>query len=813
MLLVWQVQAQNGSIIGQVLYQKEDSVLRVSYANLLLQRPNGSRVSGTIADEQGKFEFHNVPAGTFGLVVQAVGFEKLTLANVTISAEKPTLTLNEITLRESSTQLKEVTIVGQKEEVEYDVDRKIFNVGDNPAYAGGSAVEVLQNIPSMTVDIDGTISMRGNNKITVLIDGKPAGLAGSSRQAILEQIPANMIEKIEVISNPSSRYDADGSGGVINIITKKNKYVGYNGTVSANVGTGEKYNMTGNLNFRNKNWNFFGSTDWRNQRFGQIQTIERLSNSTDRTGKVTQYQLLQQSDGFGRTENTTSRIGTDWFMSPKQTMSFSLTFRDQQPTNLDQRSSRTLNLTLPDTPPRLFTRTANRLNQALGKDWVIGYQHTYDNPKKKWTIDAVFTTNTGHDGYDFVQRDYLNTFDTPSTANPRLEQSLNIDQNYALTLQTDVDNSLGKKKKGKIEYGAKATIRQNDTDYSFLTYNYTTAQYLRNEKRSNHFIYDEHVYAGYLSMAHPFKKWSVQAGIRTELTQIGINQQTQQIRKDTSYLTLFPSLFVSRPLGKGHRVQLSVSRRINRPAYTALNPFVNYSDSLNLQTGNPYLKPELVNAYEAGYNYLHKKGFSINGTLFYRQTVNSVVRTRQLLVDNITISNWQNLGSNNSYGLELVVVQPLTKWWKINGNWSFFKVDLVSQNQEGAFIRSRNSWTARLNSQMQFGKKAGLQLSGNYRSPIVTVQGSVEAVYSVDMGFRLTVLNNKGTINLRVTDVFNTQKTTSLTEGLGFTSHAYTDRETRVLYLIVSYRFNKKLETRAERRERKRVNEERAGEN
>lgn len=768
---------------------------------------------GGVADENGRFELHKVPFGKFSLLFQSVGFESLTLENIEISTEKPQLTFNDILLRESANQLKEVTVRGQKDEVEYDLDRKVFNVGDNPAYAGASAIEVLQNIPSMTVDLDGTVSMRGNSKITILIDGKPSGMAGSSRQAILEQIPANMIERIEVVSNPSSRYDADGSGGVINIITKKNKYVGYNGSLSANMGSGQKYNLTGSVNFRNKKWNFFGNTDWRNQRFYQIQTIDRQSITTNSSGNDQQYQLLQNSEGNNRTINQTSRVGADWFLSPKQTFSFSVTFRNQQPTSLDERFSRTLNVTFPDLPTRLFTRKAERANETTGNDWVFGYQRTYDNPKKKWTIDAVYSTNVGNDGFRFAQQDFLNDFSTPTVVNPRLEQSRNLDRNYALTLQTDVDNSLGKAKKGKIEYGVKAMIRQNDTDYSFLSYNYTSAEYLRNAKRSNHFVYDERVYASYLSVGHPLKKWNILVGVRAELTSIGIDQQTQQIKKDTTYFTLFPSLFIGRPLGKGHRMQVSFSRRINRPAYTALNPFVNYSDSLNLQTGNPYLKPELVNAYEMGYIYQNKKGFSFNGTLFYRQTVNSVVRTRQLLAENITLTNWQNLGSNNSYGIELVAVQPINKWWKLNGNLSFFKVDLVNQNKEGAFVRSRNSWTARLNSQMQLWKNAGIQLTANYRSPIVTAQGMIGEVYSVDMGMRTPVLKGKGTVNVRVTDIFNTQKTNSITEGLGFTSQAYTNRETRVFYLILSYRFNKKLETRAERRERKRINEERAGEN
>lgn len=802
--------AQTGSVLGRVSYQKEDSLLRVAFANILLKNASGNVIGGVVADDQGQFEVTNLPFGVFSLRIQSVGFEPLLIQNLSLSSNTPTLNLAELLLQESATALKEVTVTARKDEIEYDLDRKVFNVGDNPAYAGGSAVEVLQNVPSVNVSLDGSISLRGNSNLTVLVDGRPAA---GSRQSVLEQIPANMIERIEFITSPSARYDADGSGGVINIITKKNKFVGYNGTLSSNLGTGNKYNLSANLNYRNKKLNWVANTDWRSQLFGQRQSVERNSTVTDRSGKITNYLLQQGSTGYTRTRNTTSKIGGDWYATPKQTLSWGLTARQQAPLSLDERLSSTYNLGLPGSAARLFGRNTERTNALDGYDWTVGYQRIYDNPKKKWTADGVLTIQNGHDAFGFLQRDYLGDFQTPSLFNPRLERSDNLDRSYVLTLQTDVDNSLGKKRKGKIEYGAKATLRHNDTDYAFLFYQYATSAYLRNEKRSNRFVYDEQVYAAYLSAAHPWKKWNVQAGLRAEWTGIGINQRTQRIERDTAYFTLFPNLLISRSLKKGHRAQINFARRINRPSYTALNPFINYSDSLNLQTGNPYLKPELVNAYELGYSYNHKEGFSLNSTLFYRQTLNSVVRTRQLLADNITQTTWQNLGSNSAYGLELVLVQPLAKWWKLNGNWSVFRVDLLSQTREGTFVRSRNSWTARLNSQMQFSKKVGLQLSGNYRSGIVTVQGTVAAIYSIDVGLRASILKNKGTLSLRLTDVMDTQKNRSLTEGLGFSTNSYTNRETRVAYVVLSYRFNKKLEPRAERRERKRINEERAGEN
>lgn len=803
-------QAQVVNLTGRVLYQKEDSVLAIPFASVSLQEENGHVLAGMLTDTDGNFIFpFKQLEKAHQLTIQSVGFEPLRLKMTKLPNLTTRNSLGDLILMESAQQLKEITVRAQKDEAEYDLDKKVFNVGDNPAYTGASAIDVLQNVPSMTVDLDGTISMRGSNKITVLIDGKPAGLSGSSRQSILEQIPASMIERIEVISNPSSRYDADGSGGVINIITKKNKFAGYNGSLSANVGTNDKYNVSASANLRIKKWNYYTNADWRDQLYDSEQTIERLSVSSSTSQK---YLLSQRSEGYQRTRNQNIRLGTDWYITDKQTLSFSVNERGQQPFNFDSRYSITQNLTLLDAPSRLFTRTSERDFTVTGRDWVLGYQKNYADPKKKWTVDVTYSTNRGNDAFQFTQRDFITNFETPSLTNPRLEQSTNADNNTALTIQTDVDLSLGKAKKGRIEYGVKAIIRENDTDYSFFGYQYATQEYLRNVARSNHFIYNEKVLAGYLSLAHPYKKWNWQTGLRAEYTAISINQKTQQVQKDTSYLTLFPSFLIGRPLAKGHRIQASFSRRINRPAYTVLNPFVNYSDSLNLQTGNPYLKPELINAYEIGYSLQKKSGFSLNGTLFYRQTVNSVVRTRQLIGDNITLNTWLNLGSNNSYGLELVAVQPVTKWWKVNANWSIFKVDLVSQNSQGVFVRSQNSWTARLNSQFMLWKDGGIQLMANYRSSIVTPQGRLGEVYSVDVSFRKTILKKKATLTFRVSDLFNTQKFNSLTEGLGFSSSSYNNRETRVAFVGLTYRFNKKITTRLERRERKKINEERAGE-
>jgi outer membrane receptor protein involved in Fe transport len=364
---------------------------------------------------------------------------------------------------------------------------------------------------------------------------------------------------------------------------------------------------------------------------------------------------------------------------------------------------------------------------------------------------------------------------------------------------------------GKLESGLRASLREFDNDFSYSVFDRISNSFKKDIRRSNHFAYDENVYAGYLNYGQKWNKWSFLTGLRAEHTNIIINQKTGVIPLSRNYLNLFPSIFLNRQINKQQQLQLSFSKRINRPSYKALNPFVNTNDLLNLVTGNPYLQPENVNSFELTHLY-YKKDFSLNSTFFYRNIQNSVARVRQIIGGDTTLTTFQNLSQNKSFGIELIASYRLAKWLRTNGNVSVFQSDIQGKTQIGEFNRNNISLTARLNFQIKMGNNLAIQFSNNYRSPLLTPQGKVSTIYTADLGAKYDALKGKLSINLKVNDIFNTQEQTIFTDGLGFNAINFKKNETQYIMLGIQYRLNKKLKSPAEQRERKKVNEEQAGE-
>ncbi len=798
-----EVSIESGKITGRVISIQNDKEQALEFASVSVFKGKDSTkaINGGLTDTKGVFEINDLPFGSYRIVIQSVGFKKWKSDKVKLQSSEENL--GKILVQMSSQTLAEVTVSEQKQEMTMSLDKKIFNVGANLTTVGGTALDVLQNVPSIIVNPDGEIQMRGSGNLLILIDGRPSGITTSNRQSALEMLPADVIESVEIISNPSSKYQADGTSGIINIVTKKSKNAGYNLRANLNVGTREKYNGNLSMNLRRGRWNVFGDYNFRDFKRLNAQTLFREQNS--KNGKS---EINQNSDEINRDNNQNIKLGFDFFITKRAAISGFALRRLAKDNNEENRYSTT---TYPTTlsEPRLYRRNGIKNGGDFGLDFFLGYKQKFDKVGQELTIDFTHISNNGFDDNDFVQDYFYREFSTPASFIPRrIEQSRANNKNATGILQTDYVLPLNEK--STFETGLRGSIREFDNDFTYAIFDKTSNSFKNDIRRSNHFVYKENVYAGYANFGYKWNKWSLLTGIRAEYTDLTIDQQTTSILRNNNYLNLFPSLFLSNQLNKQQQLQLNFSRRINRPSYKALNPFVNTNDLLNLTTGNPYLLPENVNAFELTHLYT-KKDFSLNSTLFYRNISNSVARVRQLIGGDTTLTTFQNLSQNNSFGIELIASHRLAKWLRTNGNVSIFQSDIQGQTSAGEFSRNNVSLTARVNFQIKVTKNLAIQFSTNYRSPLLTPQGKVSTIYTSDLGAKYDALKGKLSVNLRINDIFNTQEQTIFTDGLGFNSVNFKKNETRFMMLGVQYRLYKKLKNPTEQRERKKVNEEQAG--
>jgi outer membrane receptor protein involved in Fe transport len=787
-------QSTAGEISGRLLHEQDGQRKPVEFASVALFRTSdSSAVAGVISDEKGYFSITGIPDGTFYMLIQSLGFTTLRRENIIISPDAPQIQLGNIMLNETARQLAEVNVTGQKGLVEYSLDRKIINVDRLPATLGGSALDIMQNVPSVTVDMDGNLSLRGSENVIILVDGKPSGLTGLDRQAVLEQIPASSIESIEVITNPSSKYDADGAAGILNIILKKEKANGFNGSAQLNVGTRDKYNASINLNNRiNGKLNLYTSYNLREQRRFNYRIMDRENFLNPEL----RY-LEQRSDGISRDLNNNLRFGFDWDATSKFALSGSILYRPEYDRDRDQAIYNNFNINRQLT--QRIVRSNDEEEKGGGFDYQLGIRKKFSKPKRLLTVDATLATSTSTQVALFNQ----STFGADGLpSDPALQQRNTRDNNNRVAvMQADFLEPL--QNNGKFETGLKYTNRFLDGDFLFENRIGDAMFWQIDERLTNQFIYDEHTSAGYANYGTEMKKWSYQVGMRLEHTTLNTEQRTTGQTSQQNYTYLFPSAFLNYDISKAQKMQLNYTRRINRPWVRALNPFVDLSDPLNISFGNPNLRPELINAYELSHLW-YGKSTSLTSTAFYRASTDDITRYRTLRADGVTEQTYLNLARSYSYGLEMVVNQDIARWWKANGNFSYFIRTILSNPEVPNVLSQTNqSWTARVNNSFTFAKGFDGQLSVNYRSPFIIPQGEIMGFFNVDFGMKKDVLNGRGSINLRVSDIFNTLQFRIRTFGEGFESNMIGKRETRIGFIGFTYRFGKQVKQLQREREQR----------
>jgi outer membrane receptor protein involved in Fe transport len=635
----------------------------------------------------------------------------------------------------------------------------------------------MQNIPSVSVDADGNVSLRGSDNITILVDGKPTGLAEISSGDLLQQIPASSIESVEIITNPSVRYDPEGTSGIINIVLKKRSLQGMNGMVSFTAGTGDRYNTSVNLNYRKDKFNVFAGYDNRLGRFNSTGVTERNTFNSEVSTLLLQNQTMVNKRNM---HNLNS--GIDYMLNDFNTLSFNFQMRRMSFGNEGDNRSYTFDQDF-DTL-RNFNRFSESERNIRSNNYTISYKRTFPVKGKELTADFIVNDNKMSGLQDIVQAEFNSGF---NPSQPSLQQSSSNNTNMMYVAQANFATPFGNG--SRIETGFKSTIKNLTMRNDLSDYNYDSIRWILNSSGINNFDYFEQIHAVYGIYSSTYKKLKYQAGLRAEqlISESEIIQANDKF--DLSYLSLFPSVHVVYELTKTQQMSVSYSRRIRRPDNRQLNPYVDYSDSLNIRYGNPKLQPEFVNSYELGWSNFWGKN-SVNATLFYRQTIGVINHITRLEAEGVTSTTYENLNNGKSYGVELIGNREFAKWMKSNLNVSFFRSEIDGSESLGIEGSESYEWMAKLNLNFPIRKDLNLSIAGNYNSPRVMAQGKMEEVYFADVAVRYDFMKNKASLSFRVSDVFDSRRFVGETWGEGFNIKTDRKRDSRVAYLGFSYRIN-----------------------
>ncbi len=747
------------------------------YATIsLFQLPDSLLVDGAISDEDGQFSLNPKPASYFAKV-ESLGFEHFFIEEFEV--KKAPLDLGNIRLKAAAEQLEEVVVQAEKSTMQMSLDKKVFNVGKDLANAGGNAAELLSNIPSIQVDVEGNVSLRGSGNVRILIDGKPSGLVSLNGAAGLQQLQGSLVERVEIITNPSARYEAEGVGGIINIILKKEQRNGFNGSIDLIAGYPANHGLALNVNYRHDKLNFFinyGITRRTSPGDGSI--YQRNFSGDTLFG----YNQTRESNQIVFAQN--ARAGLDFYINPKNVLTAAYSLRrtdgdrSVDMTYYDFANSET-NIT------NIFTRRQAEFEREPYSEYSLTYKKTFDKKGQEFIAEARVLDYWEESDQDYTEQFYDTDFN-PSGEPDRLQYSYNYESERQYLLQADYVQPISKE--GKIEGGLRTTLRDMDNDF-----------YLQ-EQRSNgtwetlpgfddRFLYLENIHAAYGIYGNKKGSFSYQIGLRGEMTGISTELVEAQQKNARDYANLFPSAHLTYDLPKENAMQVSYSRRIRRPRYNDLSPFITYSDERNYWSGNPDLNPEFTDAYELGHIKYFEQG-NLSSSIYYRHTKGKIERIRRVDNEGIAATRPENLSTEDAFGLEFTTAYNPAKWWKLDGNFNFFRSITDGGNLNADFQADTYSWFARLTSRFSFWKNTDLQLRGQYEAKQQTTQGYRKPMAYLDVALSRDILKNNATITLNVSDVFNTRRHRHVTEGTTFYTYNDGQWRRRQINLTFSYRLH-----------------------
>jgi outer membrane receptor for ferrienterochelin and colicins len=779
-------------VTGKVLEKVTKQPLE--YATISITASNDTKViAGGITNPKGEFDI-SVSPGIYDIKIEFISFKAIELKLKNISADTD---LGVINLSEDAAQLNEVVVRAEKSTVEIKLDKKVYNVGQDMMVKGGTVSDVLDNVPSVSVDTEGNVSLRGSDNIRILIDGRPSNAINVAEA--LRQLPADAIDKVEVITNPSARYDAEGGSGLINIILKKGKNQGLNGTFIASTGIPETYGLSANLNYKTEKLNYFTTAGY-NYRTNEG---EGLTNTKYFNTDGSPKRYLDETRDTKRTrDGFNGRAGIEWSITPTTFWTNAINY--QKNTGEDRDLINYYNYDANRVPTSTSFRLNNGYSGGENVEYTSNLIKNFNDKGHKLTADLSISRNTD-DSNSVI------------TASPNLNTTLNNQVQKQIQLQADYVLPLGKG--SQFEAGYKGSFGDLNNQYLI------TDQGVKDEDLSNTLEYKENINALYTSYGFKVNKCSYLFGLRWEDTNIEVNLLDNNNFNTKNYNNLFPSAFISYEISDKSNVTASYSKRLSRPRGRFMNPAVNYASNINIFQGNPDLNPSLTDKYDVGYlKRWDKVTFSTSAYFEDTKDVFSFVRfpTGDVVtpdgnvvtpapgetIDGIPVikSTPINLGKEQKFGFEFTFNYTPFKWWRLNSNFNFYNVKTTGENSytdnKGELVvqnldNQANTWFARISSKVTLPYKIDWQLSGNYNGEQKTAQGKNLGQFGLNTAFSKDVLKDKGTIAFNISDVFNSRKMKSDTNFFDdsnvLTQSSYNEFQfrKRQFNLSFTYRFNK----------------------
>ncbi len=755
---------------------------------VLINSTTKANVKITQTDINGVFTMSDIPAGTFTFKISYVGYQTMVRDNVVITSATGTLNFGEIKMNTAKGNvLSEVTVTGQKAAMQMGIDKKVFSVDQSLVSEGGSATDLLQNVPSVQTDIDGNVSLRGSTGVKVLIDGKPSLIAGGNVAQILQSIPASSIETVELITNPSSKYDAEGQSGIINIVLKKNTKLGFNGSAALTAGNRDNYNANTNLSFQNSKVNLYGNYSYRygNRLGGGYQDISYFNTPSSIAFANQNTRSLSLDKGHN------AKAGIDYYLTQKSVISLSGGFNIRDNNRDDQISINQLNNAL--NPVSLSNRNNKNDGSGNSYDLNLDFSHKFKKPKEEITFNFGYSHGTNDNNQEYNTNIY-NQNGLPVSLPPSIQHTYNTGNNTNYNIQADYTLPLGKA--GKLETGYRSQIRlgRNNQEADSLQ----NGSYVTYYALNNFFKNKDQVHALYINYQNQIDNFGYQIGLRGENAQLDThlegydkNNNLYETPGKIKYNRLYPSVFLTQKFASEQQLQLSYTRRVNRPRAWDINPFLDVSDPLNYRAGNPNLLPEDVHSFELGYSKYWKK-VTFTSSVYFRQTNDVIQRVRsEPDAAGIITSTPRNLTRSINSGVELIGRFDLIKALNFTSNVNLYQSKIDAVPEYGITSTNGFSWNANLTANLSVIKNLSFQVRGDYRGSEVMAQGKRNAMYGVDGGAKYDFPNKKSSLSFNVRDIFNTRKW-SMTTNSAYSSIDFQRRMQGTMGNITySYRFGK----------------------
>jgi outer membrane receptor protein involved in Fe transport len=734
----------DGRITGKVIDGNNNSPLE--YATISLFRQDSSIITGAITSDDGSFSI-NIGPGNYFAEIQFISYEKKVIQNIVVTPRNRFVDIGTVALSPQATALDEVTVTGERSEMVINLDKKIFNVGKDLSNTGKTALDILDNIPSVTVDLEGNISLRGSQNLQILIDGKPSGLVNSSNTDALQTLQGSMIERIEIITNPSARYEAEGMAGIINIVLRKDANKGVHGTFEATIGYPQQYSLGVNFNFRREKINYFLNYNVRyNERPGSGNSFQNF------TLPDSSYTTLIDRERLRTGLSNRIRGGVDFFINPKNTITTSFLFSVNDQSNTSRIRYSDYTSAEPISLLANSDRTDKQHEDENDIELSLNYEKRFEKKDHKLIFLAQYMENS-----ETQKSTIKEEIDPFGENNDKVlfQRAFNVESEKNILLQADYNYPFGNK--GLFEAGYRSEFRNISNPYNVEQQNDDNT-WMKLPEYSNQFEYIENIHAVYVQGGNNFNKISLQFGLRSELSDVHTYLHETAEKNENLYIDFFPTFHSSYQFNKIHSAQFSYSRRIQRPRFWDLNPFFSYSDSRNIRSGNPNLKPEYTHSLETGY-LADMSTLNFYSGIYYRYTTNVYERV-SFVNDSTGITQMMplNLSERHSFGAESNITLRMQKWWTLTASVNLFRFITDGHFGDEHLHSDDFSWNTRLNGRLRLPESIDIQTIFFYRAPQETTEGIRKAFYMLNMGISKDVLNGNGTFTFNINDVLNSRK-------------------------------------------------------